>query len=145
MKQTQKGFTLIELMIVVAIIGILAAIAIPQYQNYIARSQATTGYSTVRSLITAAEEMIQRGITPSLTSTAQGYVGLTEGASTLGTIAINADPLLTTSLVFTYDGSVTPAITGQTLTIARDEDGNWTCTSSLDPRFRPDGCGAAGS
>lgn len=48
----QKGFTLIELMIVVAIVGILAAIAIPAYQDYIARSQATEGFKATAGLQT---------------------------------------------------------------------------------------------
>ena len=147
MKQTQKGFTLIELMIVVAIIGILAAIAIPQYQNYIARSQATTGYSTVRSLITAAEEMIQRNIVPSLAPGDQGYIGLQEDASTLGTISLTTgtEPavLAATEITFAYTGNVTPAISTATLDISRDVNGNWTCTTSLDVRYRPDGCTAA--
>lgn len=59
--QMQKGFTLIELMIVVAIIGILAAIAIPQYQNYIARSQFSEAHTLLGGARTAAQERIDQG------------------------------------------------------------------------------------
>lgn len=55
----QKGFTLIELMIVVAIIGILAAIAIPQYQNYIARSQVTEAFTLMNGAKTAIQDNLQ--------------------------------------------------------------------------------------
>jgi type IV pilus assembly protein PilA len=59
MKSLQKGFTLIELMIVIAIIGILAAIAIPAYQNYIIRSQVTEGLSLADNYETAVAEFYQ--------------------------------------------------------------------------------------
>lgn len=48
----QQGFTLIELMIVVAVIGVLSAIAVPQYQNYVKRSEAASGLATVKALLT---------------------------------------------------------------------------------------------
>lgn len=54
-----KGFTLIELMIVVAIVGILAAIAIPQYQNYIARSQVTEAFTLMNGAKTAIQDNLQ--------------------------------------------------------------------------------------
>ena len=62
MKKTQQGFTLIELMIVVAIIGILAAIAIPAYQDYTARAQMSEAMSLTSGVRTAVAESYQNGI-----------------------------------------------------------------------------------
>lgn len=63
-KTTQQGFTLIELMIVVAIIGILAAIALPAYQDYTARAQATEGLTLTAGLRTDIAEQIALGTAP---------------------------------------------------------------------------------
>jgi type IV pilus assembly protein PilA len=62
MRKTQQGFTLIELMIVVAIIGILAAIAIPAYQDYTARAQMSEAMSLASGVRTTVSEAYQNGI-----------------------------------------------------------------------------------
>ena len=72
MKKVQQGFTLIELMIVVAIIGILAAVAIPAYQDYIARAQASEGAELLGGLKTGiAEYYGTYGAVPNLTTAGQ--------------------------------------------------------------------------
>jgi len=81
MKNVQKGFTLIELMIVVAIIAILAAIAIPQYQNYIIRTQVSEGMNLADGAKTAvAEYYNNKGTWP----TQNGSAGLATDVSILG-------------------------------------------------------------
>lgn len=131
-----QGFTLIELMIVVAIIAILAAIAIPAFQNYTARAQTAGGLSDIRSGITAFEEGINRGLAGAATL---DQVGL-QAATTRCAIAINGayTDVSGQSLTCTINGN--PSVNGKTVTLTRTADGAWDCTTNVDARFEPDGC-----
>ena len=137
----QKGFTLIELMIVVAIIGILAAIAIPQYQDYIARSQMNRVYGEVSALKTAAEENLLRGNT-TLTAADLGYTT----SNLISGLAINFNANGSGSVTATVGTDASTAISGTTLAILRTNAGAWTCdvtgttTGAWDASFVPTGC-----
>ncbi|AOY87119.1 hypothetical protein BKP64_02385 [Marinobacter salinus] len=155
----QKGFTLIELMIVVAIIGILAAIAIPQYQDYIARTQVNRAYGEVSSLKTAVEEHLSRG---KFTDSATGPMT----AATLGRTASNitedgagADTFAPTftaanggvgTLVVILGGDASAPVANTTITLSRAADGVWTCDLTTVPAafknsYVPSSCTLAGA
>jgi type IV pilus assembly protein PilA len=130
MKTVQKGFTLIELMIVVAIIGILAAIAIPAYQDYTIRAQVTEGLNLATSVKAAVSETFQSngswpgGNTAAGLGTSSNIKGKYVTDITVGTGGV---------ITITYGGQANSLITGQTLGLtpytSANGDVTWVCGS----------------
>jgi type IV pilus assembly protein PilA len=137
MKSLQKGFTLIELMIVVAIIGILAAIAIPAYSSYQAKAKLSAGLAEISAAKTIVETKINDGVAVSTlalggitaTSTSNCTIGMTDlstGGGTLTCTILNAPP----------------QAKGAVITWTRTTAGAWTCATSgaADKEITPKSC-----
>lgn len=152
MKNVQKGFTLIELMIVVAIIGILAAVAIPQYQNYISKSQVSRVMGEVGALRTVVETCMMEGNDESSCDFGWSYSNLLgSGGSGSGsgqlqeglTVEIDLDAN-TAELNATFGNNAAASINGDFLAWHRTADGQWWCETDVDAKYRPAGCNAEG-
>ncbi|WP_277206623.1 pilin [Vibrio misgurnus] len=119
----QQGFTLIELMIVVAIIGILSAIAVPAYKSYVTKSELATGVSTLRSLLTnidmhQQEKGTYAGITLADVGADKDMSGL--GEIKLGTATVD-------SLILNFEFGANSSVEKAVMTYTKAANNGWKC------------------
>ena len=142
MKKVQQGFTLIELMIVVAIIGILAAVALPAYQDYNTRAQASEGLSLASGLKVAVSEVYaDKG---ALANIASGSDGIPAAATVKGKY-VTSVAVAAGIITATFDGSVNSVLKVTIVLTPVDNGGSmsWTCTGTLTDKYLPAACRAA--
>ncbi|MHB8473000.1 MAG: pilin [Gammaproteobacteria bacterium] len=144
MKRTQLGFTLIELMIIVAIIGTLVAIAIPIYQDYIQRTEVSEAFTMVDGMKTSIAEFAQsNGAFPAAADITNGVGGPVTGrygaaATTAGTGVVTA--------TMAAAGVVGADVAAKTITFTPPALATlpgafiWTCTSTAKQKFLPKNC-----
>jgi type IV pilus assembly protein PilA len=131
MKAVQKGFTLIELMIVVAIIGILAAVALPAYQDYTTRAKVSEVVLAASSAKDAVAENAQ------LNGTMPAALSIATQSSTYVASVTYASSVITATAQGGISGTIT--LTGTYATSGTGQV-SWVCSGTIDAKYRPASC-----
>ena len=142
MKHQERGFTLIELMIVIAIIGILASVAVPAYQDYIARSQMSEPIYLMSGAKTPlAESYSMSGAWPSLTDVYSTASGSNVGKFTDTLVGSSSGTAFTMTATMLSSG-VNTSIAGTSVKMKTSDGGlHWSCgAGTVDSNYLPSSC-----
>ena len=136
-RRIQQGFTLIELMIVVAIIGILAAVALPAYQDYTVRAKVTEVILAASSAKLGVAEHVNLY---SALPTAASFVPETQISKYVASVGWNGTVITATATSAEPKMSSSTIVLTPTITGASSNQVNWTCLGGIDQRYRPASC-----
>lgn len=135
-KSFQSGFTLIELMVVIAIVGILGAVALPAYQNYTIRAKVSEGLLAASACKVSVTEAVQSGSTSIPTNLCSGSTQYVESVASGG----DASKATVTVALKGIDKNVDGKTIVYTGTIANATVTSWACTTTLEQKYVPSGC-----
>lgn len=140
MEKQHRGFTLIEVMVVVAILGILVAVALPAYQDYAGKTTVTAGMADIRAGLQGYEVLLNEGRSAgAYTPSNVGLQSETPNCATVTVSAPVADGSASPALLCTLAGN--PRVAGKKVQFNRTAGGGWACKSDTEARFyKPAGC-----
>lgn len=147
--RTEKGFTLVELMIVVSIIGIISSIAVPFYQRYVSKTHIARAMGETGALKNAYEDCLSNsktsvgecdfGATSSQTLGFDSPISSTAATpltSTLNTVALS----MTGTISGTFGATAPSPLVAKTITWTRGANGGWTCSTTAAAMYAPPSC-----